>query len=119
MGPLWHAEEFWRPYFFYVGLSALYALFAAGIVAFWAPEAAGSGMSEIKVCCSARILAFDSGPYACTFWIIIPAHPLTSTQSCKLLWPSGLFMLCFAARCGGLKLAVGFMSLTASGMRCA
>ena len=45
----WHAGDFWRPYFLYVGLSALYALFAAGIVAFWAPEAAGSGMPEIKV----------------------------------------------------------------------
>ena len=44
-----HAGDFWRPYFLYVGLSALYALFAAGIVAFWAPEAAGSGMPEIKV----------------------------------------------------------------------
>ena len=44
-----HAGDFWRPYFLYVGLSALYALFAAGVVAFWAPEAAGSGMPEIKV----------------------------------------------------------------------
>ena len=51
----WHAGDFWRPYFLYVGLSALYALFAAGIVAFWAPEAAGSGMPEIKV--SARSAA--------------------------------------------------------------
>ena len=45
-----HAGDFWPPYFLYVGLSALSALVAAGFVAFWAPEAAGSGMPEIKVC---------------------------------------------------------------------
>ena len=61
---VWHAEEFWRPYFFYVGLSALYALFAAGTVAFWAPEAAGSGMPEIKVCYSPHILTLDGPKWA-------------------------------------------------------
>ncbi|KAK9915224.1 hypothetical protein WJX75_006445 [Coccomyxa subellipsoidea] len=39
---------FWRPYFLYVGVSAAYAVCAGAIVAFWAPAAAGSGMSEIK-----------------------------------------------------------------------
>ncbi|CAL8469782.1 g9324 [Coccomyxa elongata] len=39
---------FWGPYFTYVGMSAAYALCAGAVVAFWAPAAAGSGMSEIK-----------------------------------------------------------------------
>ncbi len=43
------AGGFWRPYFLYVGLSAAYAFCAGATVAFWAPAAAGSGMSEIKV----------------------------------------------------------------------
>ena len=58
----WHAGNFWRPYFLYVGLSALYALFAAGIVAFWAPEAAGSGMPDIKVSAQGSAACKRTGP---------------------------------------------------------
>lgn len=43
------AGGFWAPYCVYVGMSAGYALLAAGIVTYWAPEASGSGMSQIKV----------------------------------------------------------------------